>query len=601
MRKLFYLVVGIGLITLNGCTLSKMVKMAKDQQLTVDPNPLELHGNTVDFEISGILPVKMLKPNYTYSVEVQYEYADKAAKFEESMDFNGDNFPAGQQPRVSKKFSMPYSGEEMNVGSLTIQGYAKANKTSKTAGPTPKLEVAKGLITTSRLVKATPHAAYVSYDYKDETVGGWTPNEELEPTEVNFYFQQGRSQLRASETASERGKFLSAFIAEKNVTRTVTIIGTHSPEGSETKNTSLSADRAKVIEDFYRKEMNRYDYKGVADSINFILKPVVRDWTEFKAMLEKYDGIDMAAKNEMLSIVNGSGTFEDKEKRMQKIAGYKKVFNDLYPELRRARTEILTVIPKRSAAEISVLAKQIVEGKIPTETLSYGELAYAAYLTPSLKEKADIYEAAAKTYNNWACRNNLGAVYLQMAAAGEGNVASNVEKALTQLEMSAKMKNNAYAKGNQGVAEMLLGNADKAHGILTEAVAMNMPSKDLMGFNGAKGALEIMKGSYGEAVKSLSNASATPDVMFNKGLAQLLAKDYQNAMVSFNELTGKNSNYGMGYYGAALAAARLGRGADVASNVSKAVAADPALKSKAAADLEFAKFAGSSDFINAVR
>jgi hypothetical protein len=242
MKKLFYLAVGIGLFSLNGCTLSKMVKMAKDQQLTVDPNPLELHANTVDFEISGLLPVKMLKPNFTYSVEVQYEYADKAAKFQETMEFNGDEFPnaSTQQPRVSKKFSMPYSGEEMNVGSLTIEGYAKNNKNNKSAGPTPKLEIAKGLITTSKLVKATPHAAYVSYDYKDETVGGWTPNEELEPTNVSFYFLQGRSDLRTSETASERGKFLTAFIAEKNVTRTVTITGTHSPEGAETINTRLS-------------------------------------------------------------------------------------------------------------------------------------------------------------------------------------------------------------------------------------------------------------------------------------------------------------------------------------------------------------------------
>lgn len=603
MKKLFYLVVGIGLFSLNGCTLSKMVKMAKDQQLTVDPNPLELHANTVDFEISGLLPVKMLKPNFTYSVEVQYEYADKAAKFQETMEFNGDEFPnaSTQQPRVSKKFSMPYSGEEMNVGSLTIEGYAKNNKNNKSAGPTPKLEIAKGLITTSKLVKATPHAAYVSYDYKDETVGGWTPNEELEPTNVNFYFLQGRSDLRTSETASERGKFLTAFIAEKNVTRTVTITGTHSPEGAETINTRLSSDRAKRIEDFYRSMMARYDYMGVADEINFILKPVVRDWTEFKTMLEGYDGVDAAAKNEMLGIINGSGTFEEKEKRLQRVAGYRKVFNDLYPELRRAKTEILTVIPKRSAAEISVLAKQIVAGEIPTETLSYGELAYAAYLTPSLKEKVDIYEAAAKTYNNWACRNNLGAAYLQMAAAGEGNKNTNLEKALTQFEMSARMKNNAYAKGNQGVAEMLMGNAEKAHGLLSEAVGMSLPSADMMGFNGAKGALEIMAGKYADAVKSLSNASATPDVMFNKGLSQLLAKDYQNALVSFNELTDKNRDYAHGYYGAAIAAARLGRGTDVATSVGKAVAADPSLKTKAAGDLEFAKFASSSEFINAVR
>ena len=159
--------------------------------------------------------------------------------------------------------------------------------------------------------------------------------------------------------------------------------------------------------------MDKYDYKDAAAQIKFILKPVVEDWTEFKIMLEDYDGIDQSAKSQILSIVNGSGSFEDKEDALHKLASYKKVFKDVYPELRRARTEILTVIEKRTDAEISVLAKQIAEGKLPADTLSYGELAYAAYLTPSVKEKIAIYEAAVKVYDNWACHNNLGAVISQ--------------------------------------------------------------------------------------------------------------------------------------------------------------------------------------------
>ena len=62
------------------------------------------------------------------------------------------------------------------------------------------------------------------------------------------------------------------------MTRTVTITGTHSPEGTETINTDLSGDRAGTIEKYYRGRMDRYDYAGAADSIEFILKPVVQDW-----------------------------------------------------------------------------------------------------------------------------------------------------------------------------------------------------------------------------------------------------------------------------------------------------------------------------------
>ena len=47
-------------ILLSGCTLKKMIKMAKEQQLTVTPSPVEMHGNAVEFDMSAILPVKML-------------------------------------------------------------------------------------------------------------------------------------------------------------------------------------------------------------------------------------------------------------------------------------------------------------------------------------------------------------------------------------------------------------------------------------------------------------------------------------------------------------------------------------------------------------
>ena len=601
MRKFIYALLTIGVLTVYGCAMNTMMKMAKDQQLTVDPDPLEVHADKVNFEISAVLPVKMLKPNLTYSVEPSYDYADKSAKFDE-IKFTANEFPNRdtQQPRVSEKFEMPYDSE-MDKGSLTIVGWGTNDKNGKKKGPTEKMEIAKGLITTSKLVKPAYYGAYVSYDYKDETVDGWTPDEELEPTNVNFFFLQGSSVLRSSEKKSERGKFFQAFIAEKNVTRTVTITGTHSPEGSERINSDLSKNRAEKIEDYYKQMMDRYDYMGAADSIKFVLKPVIEDWTEFKTALEAYDGVDQAAKSEILNIVNGSGSFEDKEDALHKLSSYKTIFKDIYPDLRAAKTEILTVIEKRSDAEISVLAKQIAEGKLPADTLSYGELAYAAYLTPSLKEKAAIYEATVKTYDNWAAHNNLGAVYLNMAVEGEGNMNSNVEKAVTQLEISLNKKNSAYAKGNIGSAELMQGNTEKAYASVSDAVAMNPPSKIVYGFNGTKGSIEIMTANYSDAVKTLSNAADNADNLFNKGLAQVLAKDYQNAVITFDELSDKDSDYAMSYYGAAIASSRLGKASDVVSNVKKAVDSDPELKSKAAGDLEFAKFASDSNFIDAVK
>ena len=59
MRKLFYAIALFAAFTLSGCALNQMVKMAEQQNLTVSPNPLEVHADTVAFEMSANLPVKM--------------------------------------------------------------------------------------------------------------------------------------------------------------------------------------------------------------------------------------------------------------------------------------------------------------------------------------------------------------------------------------------------------------------------------------------------------------------------------------------------------------------------------------------------------------
>jgi hypothetical protein len=190
-------------------------------------------------------------------------------------------------------------------------------------------------------------------------------------------------------------------------------------------NAKLSPDRAAAIEKFYRAEMKKYDYKGKADSINFILKPVIQDWTGFKDALSTYEGISSEEKAEYLNIINGGGTFESQEKSMKKLKTYRKVFKDVYPKLRTAKTEILVVKDKKTDAEMSVLSKQVVQGSLSADTLSFDEMMYAATLTPSLEEKAGIYEAATKKGTNWTAHNNLGAVYIAQAAENPSNAAGS--------------------------------------------------------------------------------------------------------------------------------------------------------------------------------
>lgn len=587
MKRLAYVIAITAILSLSGCSLPNMIKAAQEQDLTVTPNPLEVHADSVNFEMSANLPVKMLKKGKVYTIKAFYKAGDSEKELE-SIEFKADDYPNSgeQQPKQSKSFSFPYD-ESLKSGVLEIQGVASDPKSAKTK-ETARMEVATGIITTSKLVESVYYSAYAPHGYNNK--------EELEPVNIDFFFLQGRSDFRYSERTGERGKELEAFIADKNATKSVTVTGTHSPEGTERINSKLAEERAKKIEAFYMKNMKKYDYKGLADSINFIIKPIIDDWTSFKEELEAYEGISSEEKSEYLSVVNGAGSFEEKEKALRKLSNYKKVFNDVYPKLRTAKTEILKIKEKKTDAEISVLAKQITEGSVADSLLTEEELMYSASLTPSLKEKEAIYTAATKKSDSWNSHNNLAAVYVAMASEDADNAASLAEKAATQLEIANNKKESAEAYANLGSVYLMQGNTQKAYDALIKAGAMGASNDVTKGMNGVKASTEIILAKYADAISSGSSSEEKAQNLFNKGLAQLLNKDFQNAIASFDEAIEKDSNYAIANYAAAVASARAEKIDDVIKYMKGAVSANPDLKQMALNDLEFRAYVGNALF-----
>lgn len=577
MRKLnLAIAVAAGAILLSGCKLDQMIKLAQENDLQVNPNPLEVHGGNVPFEMSSVLPPKMLPASTSFTLNTIYQYGDQEVNVG-SVVFTADDFPNSSTTtsRKSESFTFPYV-DGMNPGTLYVEGVVADTRSGKSK-TTQRLAVAQGLVMTSQWVQDVAMASYAGHGYDDR--------EELIPTNVDFYFDQGRSNLRTSlnydgtSNRSNRDE-LNAFIAEKNVTRTVTITGSHSPEGTETINSDLSGDRAKTIESYYRARMDRYDYAGAAEDIEFILKPVVQDWSAFRAALTAYDGIDASAKSQYNSIINGSGSFEEKEKEMKKLSSYKKVFNDVYPGLRSAKTQVLTVKPKKSNAEITVLAKAITTGDAMADTLTNEELMFSATLTPSLEEKAAIYKAAADKAGAWEAHNNLGATYLDMG---------NLDDAATQLEIAAnKNSSSAIVQANLGAVQALQNDYEKAYATLggVSGGSNDVSSK----VNAMKGALEVRMAEYGKAKASFNSAELNDAANVDKGLAYLLSGEYTQASAAFGQVSGDDLG-GTAAYLSAVASARNNDASGVGTNLKKAIDADPSLKDNALNDLEFSKFA----------
>ena len=586
MKNLNLIVITIIAASLfSGCALKKMVKLAEKQDLEVNPDPLELHGNQVAFDLSVVLPPKILPTGKVYTLNTTYQYGDKEIEVG-SIEFNAEDYPQSSSTasRVNRSFSMAYN-PSLNPGTLMLQGEAKNPANGKVLG-TKKMEIAVGIITTSRAVQNTYATNYAHHGYNDQ--------EELIPTNINFYFPQGSAYLRQSlavdgESNKSKKSNLSAFIADKNVTRTVTITGTHSPEGSETINGNLSKNRAEAIEKYYRSQMSKYDYTGMAAEIKFILKPVVQDWTAFKKALRS-SKISESSKKSFLNIINGSGSFEDKEKAMRKISGYKSAFNSIYPSLRTAQTEILTVKEKKSPADISLLAKRIVNGDATNEVLSNEELLYAASLTPSLKEKEKIYIAASKKEGSWVAHNNLAAVYLNMAEQNGDNMAKNIQDALTQLDIASNKTDHVEVHANRGTALMMQGSYQESFEALSKAISG--ATGDLKtALNAAVGSIHIRMGDYENASAALAAADDSEVANFNRGLAHLLEGNFDAASREFSKIKNTSSLAAHASYCNAVTAARSNNKSGITSNLKKAVSKDVALKEKALNDLEFSNYA----------
>lgn len=596
--KLLFPLLILGVLSMTGCALGQMVKAANDNKLTVDPSPLEVHADKVTFTMSAELPAKLLKPKKVFTISTYYRYGTNEQQLEE-IEFRADDYPNSntEATAVSQEYSFPFK-EGMERGNIEIQGKA-SNPKNGAYRETPRLGIAEGLITTSTLVQPSYAAAYADHGYNDQ--------EELIPTNVSFQFDQGKSVFKKSEIEGANGARFAAFIAEKNVTRTVTIIGSHSPEGKDRINSELAQERAAAIETWYREQMDKYDYQDMASQIKFIQKPVIDDWTEFKSMLASYSGISSSEKSEYNSIINGTGSFEQKEKQLQKLSTYKKVFDEIYPQLRTAKTEVLTVKPKKTPEQIANLALQIANGRTGADQLSVEELAYAAAKNPSLEEKKKIYEAAAKKNDTWVIHNNLGAVHLQMAmqanARGQRNLIST---ALNHFQISNQKKANVEAQANMGMALAMQAQSSAdllpdALAALDKALGMN-PGNDIrQGVSGAKGYIQIRQADYNGAVSTLGRAGDSSVDQYNKGLAQLLNKNFRNAQTTLESVISSDRGYVWAHYVAAVAAARQDNENKVIEHLRNAVNADSSLKQKALNDLEFRTFSGSQAFIDLLK
>ena len=518
------------LFTISACNpLKKMVELSKQQQIDVNPSPIELSGSKVSFDVESTLPKGMLPKGTSYTLNFNFEGTDVG-----SVEFKASDYPnsASSTSKSTKTLSVPYNRSVMggSPGKLSVVGTAKVVATGKSLD-TESNNVADGINRTITLTRATNIPTPTAYP-------GYTDAEETEVTSVDFFFNQGSSFLRGSEKKSDRGEQFAAFVAEKNITKGVNITGAHSPEGSTKVNEALADKRATEIEKYYRAQMDKYDYKDEAGSINFDLVPVVENWDGLRRVLRASSSLSRAEKSQISSIINGGGSFVDKEKSLSKLSVYKTLMKEVYPDLRTSRTEVVTVIEKKPNNEILAIAQNIVSGEASSDALSHGELLFAGGLTPDLTEKAAIYGAAVKWGGTWQAHNDFGAVHIQLAKEeeeGSENQLKLLEAAKTQLDISNNKTENAEAHLNlAAIAAMKYDwNLAYEHVLNAEKLDLSHSKSDMIL---SKGTLSIPLGDYDRAMTTLNTIPNNGWGMYRRGVMKVMMGDLSGAKSEMTSL-----------------------------------------------------------------
>ena len=149
-------------------------------------------------------------------------------------------------------------------------------------------------------------------------------------------------------------------------------------------------------------------------------------------------------------------------------------------------------------------------------------------------------------------------------------------EAKSQFEKANNLESNAVSMNNLGCIARLEGDREKAMEMFNGASAAG----SAVNYN--KGIVMIQTGDYDSAISNMGNNNT-----FNRALAQVLNGDVSGAQ-STMDASGDDS--AMADYLRAIIAARNNTGADVVSNLAKAVEKDGSLANKAKMDLEFRNY-----------
>jgi tetratricopeptide (TPR) repeat protein len=572
--SLYVLLAGLSLFTWS-------CKGFEGATVKVTPNPLEVHADSVRFNVRAAIPPKSgikKKTQYTGKLFVK----SPAGSFEfGSVQANSVAFPdiVKNGAQITQNAQKPYQ-DGMYGGMLTLGGsYTKGKKEVAL----PEMELAPCCITTSRLVLDEDRYIFSLNTYVQRSPV---------TLEARLVFPQNVSDIQGSELDKPEVTALAGFMDKRYEASRVSLEGYASPEGKFKRNRTLSNERAKNTRSYLDTMFKKKGYKNYLDSTFYAVRNTVEDWEGFKANLDRTSYAE-DIKRQIIEILASSLDADVKEKKVMSLVGGVREVEFILAPLRRASLRLEGFSASRTDEQIDQLAADFLNARISGDDLGklyqQEEYLYAIARIKGNANKKRLLTEYAKLYpSDHRVYNDLGVVSLM-----EGNA----DQALDLLNKAASIKGNDYAVlNNIGVAFKVKKNYTEALVKLRESyAAKNTPEA---AFN--IGVILEKRAQYSDASDFFDAASKLPGGYYNAGLCKLLQGDFAGAKSDLENANRENPDRALNYYLLAIVGARSSDSNLLLLNLKRACQIDNTLVSKANGDLEFRNYKTSAEFKSAV-
>ena len=519
----------------------KMAKMAENVTVKCNPAVLEVVGGEINADVTVTYPEDYFHPKAILEVTPVIVYEGGEVAMEPFM-FQGEKVKDNYQvvpsagATVTKKVNFDYV-PGMEKCYLELRG--TVSHKAKYAD-LPSKKVADGANTTYMLVCKDGKVDLKADGYQEVI---------KQTAEGQILYQINSSNVRNNQLTSQSIKDFQAALDEIKANERKTLTGTDivayaSPDGKETENAKLSDKRSASAEKAFGKVTKKHPVDGPVN-----VSSVAEDWDGFQELVAASDIEDKELIIRVLSMYSDPAIREKEIKNMSSV--FKTLAKEVLPELRRAR--FIANVEYQNYTNDELL--QLIEENI--DVLDETALLRAATLVKENDQKVELYKKAADKFNSNAAQYNLAVVYLDMNENGKA------KRALDKCEKDADWNNAmgvvALREGDNAQAERYFAAAG------TETAKENLA------------VLDVLNGDYKAAAAKLAGKEG-----FNAALVALLNGNNGPAAAL-------KCNCPKGAYLRAVAAARQGKAATVASNITDA-SKDKDLAARAAKDVEFAQY-----------